>query len=73
MAVATTAGGSQEQAVTAYGADDGLWLFQGRRSQQPGAILQRLEDEDVLAVAGQLLSLADDTPRPTPRRGWPRR
>ncbi len=73
MAVAATAGGGQEQAVTTYGADDGLWLFQGRRGQQPGAILQRLEDEDVLAVAGQLLSLADDTPRPTPRRRWRRR
>ncbi|MBW3645430.1 MAG: hypothetical protein KY441_08005 [Actinobacteria bacterium] len=71
MAVTASAGGGQEQAVTTYGADDGVWLFQGRRGQQPGAILHRLEDVDILAVARQLLALADGTPRPT--RRWPSR
>ena len=66
-AAGVTAGGGEEQAVTAYGADDGLWLFQGRRGREPGALLQRLGDEEILAAARQLLSLGDRTPR------WKRR
>ncbi len=71
MAAATTAGGGLEQAVTAYGADDGLWLFQGRRGPDAGASLQRLGDDDILAVARRLIALADGTPRP--RWPWPSR
>ena len=66
-AAGVTAGGGEEQAVTAYGAADGLWLFQGRKGDQAGALLQRLGDEEILAAARQLLSLGDDTPR------WKRR
>ena len=66
-AAGVTAGGGEEQAVTAYGADDGLWLFQGRRGSGAGALLQRVGDEEILAAARQLLSIGDRTPR------WKRR
>ncbi len=67
-AAGVTADGGEEQAVTAYGTGDGLWLFQGRRGTEAGAVLQRLGNREILAAAAQLLSLGDSTPRERWRR-----
>ncbi len=67
-AAGVTTSGGEEQAVTAYGTGDGLWLFQGRRGTEAEAILQRLGDTEIVGVAEQLLSLGDGTPRERWRR-----
>lgn len=50
--------GSTERAATAYGAANGLWLFQGRSAADGTdefAMLQRLGDADLLAATHALL------------------
>lgn len=55
--VARTAEGGTEQAVTAYGTDEGLWLLQGRKGAEPVATLQLVSDADLLALTQRLTSL----------------
>lgn len=55
--VARTAEGGTEQAVTAYGTDEGLWLLQGRKGAEPVATLQLVSDGDLLALTQRLTSL----------------
>jgi len=56
--VARTPGGGQEQAVTTYGTDEGLWVLQGRKGPEPVASLQLVGDDDLLALARALTDLA---------------
>lgn len=55
--VARTPEGGTEQAVTAYGTDEGLWLLQGRTGPDPVATLQLVGDADLLALTQRLTSL----------------
>lgn len=55
--VARTPDGGMEQAVTAYGTDEGLWLLQGRSGPDPVATLQLVSDADLLALTQRLTSL----------------
>lgn len=56
--VARTLEGGNEQAVTAYGAEEGLWLLQGRKGSEPVATLQLVNEADLLALTQRLTSLA---------------
>lgn len=52
--VARVPGGGEEQAVTTYGTDDGLWVLQGRSGPEPVAVLQLVDDRDLVALAERL-------------------
>jgi hypothetical protein len=59
LAATTSAGEGRyvEHAVTAIGTSRGLWLIQGRVDSDPGATLQQVGEDDVIAVAERFLGL----------------
>jgi hypothetical protein len=48
--------GGVAQALTLYGTDDGLWVLQTRMDPEPVASLQRIGEDDLLALARRLVT-----------------